>query len=212
MWKAVAALGLALLLGGCASTNEVVNDVSTYSVWPADRKPATYVFERLPSQQANPDQQLSLEEAAAPALQEAGFDRAPEPGAADFSVTLGARVTANQMSPYDDPFWWRGGLWAYGFHGRPHWRFNPYWGPWSGWGPWGGPVGYPMYAAPTYEREVAVLIRDRATGQPLYESRVVNDGFSASMGPLLTAMFQAALVDFPHGGPNPRRVVTPLAP
>jgi hypothetical protein len=32
------------------------------------------------------------------------------------------------------------------------------------------------------------------------------------MGPLLTAMFQAALVDFPQAGPNPQRVVTPLAP
>ena len=49
MWKAVAALAMAFALGGCANMNQVVNDVSTYSAWPADRKPGSYAFERLPS-------------------------------------------------------------------------------------------------------------------------------------------------------------------
>ena len=41
----------ALLAAGCASMTSVTADVSTYGAWPADRKPATYGFERLPSQQ-----------------------------------------------------------------------------------------------------------------------------------------------------------------
>jgi hypothetical protein len=215
MWKVLATLATALALGGCANMNQLASDVSTYSVWPADRKPSTYVFERLPSQQANPEQQQRLEAAAAPALQQAGFTPASDPAGADVSVTLGARVTANQMSPYADPFWWRGGLWAQGFYGRPFYGhpsfwgpgYSPFWGPWGAWGPWG-----PMHASPTYEREVALLIRDRRSAQPLFEARVVNDGFSPSMDALLTAMFQSALVDFPQAGPNPRRVVIPLSP
>ena len=74
---------------------------------------------------------------------------ATDPAAADFSVTLGARVTAYDRSPYDDPFWWRGGLWSHRFYGRPFYRgFGPH-------------FGWPYYDTPTYEREVAMLIAHR---------------------------------------------------
>ena len=53
---ALAALA-SVVLAGCASLHSLDSDVSTWSRWPADRKPATYAFERLPSQQANPQQQ-----------------------------------------------------------------------------------------------------------------------------------------------------------
>src|SRR5690348_3732221 len=112
MWKAWTALAFTLVLGACASMNQLSSEVSTYSVWPADRKPSTYAFERLPSQQANPQQAQVLEDAAARALEQAGFTRAADPKAADVTVTLGARVTGYQLSPFDDPFWWHGGLWA----------------------------------------------------------------------------------------------------
>jgi len=204
MWKAITALALTLVLGACASMNQLSNDVSTYSLWPAERKPATYTFERLPSQQANPQQMQVLEDAAARALELAGFTAAADPKAADVTVTLGARVTPNQLSPYDDPFWWHGGLWAHRFYGRPYWHSG------FGWR-YGYPFGSPFYNTPTYEREVAMLIRDRKTAQPLYEARVTNDGYSPSINSLLSAMFEAGLKDFPHGGPNPRRVVTQIA-
>src|SRR4051812_21401850 len=106
MWKALTVLASTLVLTACAAINQLSNDVSTFSVWPAERKPATFAFERLPSQQAYPQQQELLENAATRALQLAGFNPAPDPKAADVTVTLGARVSANQLSPYDDPFWW----------------------------------------------------------------------------------------------------------
>ena len=62
-----------------------------------------------------------------------------------------------------------------------------------------------------YEREVAVLIRDRATGKPLFEARASNEGNTATAGSgTLAAMFQAALMDFPRLGINPRQVVVTL--
>ena len=76
-----------------------------------------------------------------------------------------------------------------------------------------GPLGrygawYPGYqGVPYYEREVAVLIRDKKSGEPLYEARANSEGTSAGADHLLPAMFTAALQDFPTGGPsNPRRV------
>ncbi len=206
MWKTLAALVLALGLSACASLNQISNEVSTYSLWPAERQAGntTYAFERLPSQQAQPEQAQRLEEAAAGALERAGFRRAADPATADVTVTLGARITGYDRSPYDDPFWWRGGLYPYRFYGHPMWV--PAFG-----GRYGHPFYHPFYDTPIYEREVALLMRDRRTSQPLYEARATNDGYSASVQGLLPSMFDAALKDFPYSGKSPRRVVTPIS-
>ncbi len=188
-------LALAAGLSGCAVLNTVESDVSTFATWPTQRKPATYAFERLPSQQARPQEQDQLEAAARPALQSAGFREAPEAAQADTSVQLGVRVTRIDQRLYDDPFWWRGGL----YYSR--WNRGPFWGPAMSF----------QFDTPRYEREVVVLVRDRASGQTLYEARAANDGNSAGSGALLGAMFDAALKDFPNTGVNPRRVSVPLA-
>ena len=184
---------LAALLTGCAAFNQLSNDVASYGSWPADRKPGSFVFERLPSQQARADAQQKLEDAAAPALEAAGFARAPDAASADVVVQLGARVSTDDRYLYDDPIWWRGGV----FYGRRGAFFSPFW--------FGPPT-------PTYDREGAVLIRDRRTGQPLYETRASNAGASSSIESLLPAMFAAAMADFPTPAVSPRRVVTKIDP
>lgn len=180
-----------LLLGACATTRQLDNDVSTYSQWPAGRKPASYAFERLPSQQARPEQQQQLEDSARQALEAAGFTPAADEREADVSVQVGARVSASERSLYDDPFWWRGG-----FSSRWHRGYSTSWGIY--------------YTSPSYEREVALLIRDRKSGQALYEARASNAGSSTSSPAVLAAMFEATLKDFPHTGVNPRRVTVEM--
>jgi hypothetical protein len=202
MRHALSALIAAATLSACAGSQQLSSEVSNYSLWPAERKPATYAFERLPSQQSNQAQQQILEEAAHRALEQAGFALASDPATADVTVTLGARVSASQPSPYDNPFWWHGGLSGYRHFGAPY-RYPHGFGPHFGFAP--------FYDTLVYEREVAMLIRDRKSAQPLYEVRVTNDGYSASINALLSAMFQAGMKDFPHGGANPHRVVTPIA-
>jgi hypothetical protein len=201
MRKALGVLIATLALTGCAGMRELSSEVSTYSLWPAGRQPSTYTFERLPSQQVHAQQMQLLEDAAHRAMESAGFKLATDPAAADVSVTLGARVTATDISPFDDPFWWRGGLWSHRYYGRPYFYRG-----------FGAGFGWPYHHhTPVYEREVAMLIRDRKSGQPLYEARVVNDGYSPSINSLLGAMFEAGMKDFPQGGANPRRVVTQIA-
>ena len=201
MLKLVASLAAAAALSGCASLNALDSDVSTFSRWPTGRAPATYAFERLPSQQANPQQSQVLEDSARRAVEDAGFVPAPEGATPDVSIQVGARITATDRSPFDDPFWY-GGLGAYG---RPlvYGRYGrPFWGPSWRYGYWG-----PGYDLPYYEREVAVLIRDKKSGEPLYEARANSDGATAGVTTLLPAMFSAALKDFPAGAPtNPHRV------
>jgi len=210
--RTIAAALAATALAGCASLNNVESDVSSFSRWPAGRTPSTYAFERLPSQQANPQQAQVLEDTARRAVESAGFVPAPEGSTPDVTVQIGARVTAYEVAPLDDPFWY-GGRYAwgpYGYWGRP---WGPRWGPYGGpyWGPYWR-YGYP-YPTTTIEREVAVLIRDRKSGEPLYEARALSGGNWAGGPIVLPAMFVAALRDFPSGSPtNPHRVVVEPPP
>lgn len=205
MMKTVVLLASAALLGGCASLNRIDSEVSSFSRWPSGRAPASYAFERLPSQQAQPQQSQMLEDSARRAVEAAGFAPAGDGKAADVTVQIGARIVETDRSPFDDPFWYGsyGGFhrpFAYGRYGRPFW--GPGWR--RGWGP-----GYDF---PSYEREVAVLIRDKRSGEPLYESRATSEGNTSGLGSVLPAMFQAALTDFPAGAAtNPHRVVVEAA-
>ena len=198
---ATVACGLAALaLTGCASLNVVDTDVSSFSKWPAGRPPATYAFERLPSQEAQPKQAQMLEDSARVAVEGAGFVAAAPGVSPDVTVQIGARITAVDRSPFDDPLWYGAGpfyrpFYYGGRYGRSLWG--------GGWGPGWGP-GWRYGASwndgfPYYEREVAVLIRDKVSGEPLFEARANSDGSSWDTARLLPAMFSAALKDFPTG-------------
>jgi hypothetical protein len=190
-WATAAALAMALALGGCATLGAVDSDVASYSQWPADRKPGTYAFERLPSQQARPQEQAALEAAARGALEKAGFTPATDPASAEVVVQLGSRTTRLDAWPPQDRWLWG----PVGWVGHP-WRTRS----------WAASASFGWNDLPRYEREVAVLIRDRRSGQPLYETRAANDGTTAPPPEVLGAMFDAALKDFPMAAVNPRRV------
>jgi Domain of unknown function (DUF4136) len=205
MWKSISTACLVAALSGCAALNQLSSEVSTFNQWPSERLPASYTFDRLPSQQANAEAQKLLEDAAARALQTAGFAPAVDAKTADVTVQLGARVNVQDRSPFDDPFWWRGGLFR-GHSGRGFRSGGFGFGAGLGFG-----FGRGFYGQPSFEREVAVLIRDKKTGDALYEARAANDGASQSINSLLGAMFDAALQGFPAsstGASEPRRVTT----
>jgi hypothetical protein len=211
--RILAAVGLAGLLASCASFNTLQAQVASYGNWPAQRKPGTYAFERLPSQQARADLQQRLEDAARPAIEAAGFSAAAAGEAPDVLVQVGARITRYERSPWDDPMWWYGGGfgYGYGYYGRPWPGFYrpyplypyPYYGYWPGW----------YYSQPArYDREVGLLLRDRGNGAPLYEARASSEGYSSGGDELLSAMFKASMADFPNSGSVPHSVTLPLSP
>ncbi len=101
-----------------------------------------------------------------------------------------------ERSPFDDPFGWPGGFW----HGPSRYGHRAFWpGPYAGLDPY------------SYQREAAVLIRDRKTGASLFEAHAVNDTSIASFDGVLPAMFAAAMKDFPSPGINPRKVTIELS-
>ncbi len=210
MLKTIATLVVATVVAGCAGIGAVDSQVSSFSRWPAGRAPATYAFERLPSQQADPPQAQILEDAARLAVESAGFVAAASGAVPDVTVQIGARVTRIERSPFDDPFWYGFGSFGrrygpyYGPHYGPYYGapYGPFWGPGRGFGAWGGGYG-PLLE----DHEVGVLIRDRRSGEALYEARASSDQTSFTDARLLPALFSAALKDFPNGGgANPHRI------
>jgi hypothetical protein len=185
-----AMLAAAFMLAGCASTYMLDNTVQSFSQLQALPQPATYRFERLPSQQD--PAQIQLEAMADQALNAAGLHR--DDANPRYSVQIGAR-TAETLSPWADP-WGRG------------------WG-WGGWGwrrHYGVGVGFGMpYEPPWYHREVNVVVRDLATNKVVYESRAINDGPFFDAAKVFPAMFQAALQGFPNPPQGPRVVNIQIA-
>ncbi len=181
---------------GCAGPYTVSADVSNYGAWPADRKPGTYAFDRLPSQQQSEEaskRQTTLEDAARAALEKAGFTPAADVKSADVLVTLGARVTAYDPVPWDDPMWWR-------WRGR---LYSPRYG-YVGPGTWGWRQD-PFFDR-RYDRAVAILLRDRASGEALYEAHASNEGMTMGSEALISLLFDAALAEFPKVNPKSHRV------
>jgi hypothetical protein len=206
--RILASLVFVGLLAACASLNTLQAQVASYGSWPAQRKPGTYAFERLPSQQARADAQQRLEDAARPALEGAGFTAAASGESPDVLVQVGARITRYERSPWDDPFWY-GGYYGYGYG---YWRGRP----WPGvYRPYPFYPYYPYwhYSEPArYEREVGLLLRDRGNGTPLYEARASSDGYSSGGDELLSALFRASMADFPNSGSVPHSVTLQLSP
>jgi len=183
-------------LVACSGPYMVSAEVNSYGTWPADRAAGTYAFERLPSQQQS-QRQTDLEESARAAIEKAGFKPAADSKTADVLVNLGARVSPAERAPWDDPLWWR-------------WRGS--YGYWRAGGLYGGAFGVPWRLQSDvlydrrFEREVAVLMRDRASNEPIYEAHASNDGSSTGDASLVTALFSAAMSDFPKARPEGHRV------
>jgi len=186
----------ATALTGCAALKSVSSEVSSYGTWPAGRAPGSYTFERLPSQQHDVPLQAQVEAAAEPALAQAGFKQAASPDAADVLVQVGVQVHA-VPSPWRDrgPFLPYGRVGMGGFYGS------------------GGRLGFGlgMSLEPSLsEMQVDLLIRDKRSGQVLYETHAVRTQNAGWENGLMAPMFEAALKDFPTPAISPRVVTIPM--
>jgi len=175
-------------LCACTATSQLGSEVTAYSQWGVTRKPSTYSFERLTAQQARAERQQEVEDAARGALEVAGFTRAADDAEADVVVQVGARVRVTRTLSSSAA--------------TRHRAVVP-----------GGPT-YLSTLNPNYvvvdQREVALLIRDRESGDVLYGGRASNRGRSVSDPAILAAMFEATMQDFPSGSPSPRQVAVEL--
>lgn len=200
MRRLLATLSLALsaaLLAGCASVLRVDSDVTSFPQWPANapQRGDRFAFERLPSQLgASPaagSGQDMLERAVSDALQAWGLQLPQGSEPVRWLVQVGAQGQRLQRAPWDpDP--WSG------------WRLSAGYG----WRHGGIALGFPLLPmdSPYYLRELAIVVREAATGRVVYETRARHDGRWNDSPALWAAMAQAALRDFPQPPAGTRRV------
>jgi hypothetical protein len=192
------AFSVLLALGGCAMPRMIDSDVQSFVTGSSPARPATYRFERLPSQKEGPAQ-AQLEALAAvalakveltPALLVSGAiaGTAAAAPSANYAVQVSVQIEAI-LSPYGDPFF--GGFWGH----RSGRHF--------------GGFGFTMEPS-WYRHAVHILLRDSATGAPVYESSASFDGPWNDSGRLLPVILDAALQGYPNPPAGPRKVVIEL--
>jgi len=182
-----------LAFASCATTYRLDSQVNSFSSL-AGMPTAGYRFERMPLQQADPNQPR-VEALAQAALARAGLRR-------DDAWAVVQQVA----DPWGGP--------AYGPWGRPYGS----WGHLGVAGGSGGPVGVgvgigfplggpgPYYGRTWLRREVGLVMRDLATGQVVYQTQAVNDGPWLDADRAIGASFDAALQGFPRPPAGPRQV------
>lgn len=202
------ALVTALALTGCAGPLRVDNTVNSYARWDATptgsaaptgvpQGPQRYRFERLPSQKDDQatEGQSQLEALTRSVLEARDWTLADAAASARWAVQVSASTVRTGRDPWDDPW----GGWLFRGHvvaGNGHLFFSPM-------------FTFPR-EAPSYQRQVALLVRDADTGRVVYETRADHDSRWNSSPALWQSMLDAALKDFPAPPAGPRRVVVEL--
>lgn len=179
----------AALLAACASTPPEAT-VQVFTGAPQLPAGSTYRFERLPSQAAQPGQD-QLEAAAEAVLARAGLRRD------DASPRLSVQLTRREDRvgyPWGGPYWGGGPAVGVGIAGGS-----------GGGSSVGIGLGIPIGGSGVRaSQRVDVLMRDRASGQVVYQAQA-----SGGSGASAVSLLQAALRDFPNAPPGTRQV--PLA-
>lgn len=182
----------ALALSGCSGLRLIDSQVNSFAPGPV-ASGASYQFERLPSQQAEPQTQARIETMAETALAKVGLTRVDHNAKLSAQVLVTERV--ERLLPDGSHFGWRMG-WMFGNAGISV----------------GNQALFPGLAdRPNYWREVRLTLRERATQSVVFESRASHDGPWADSEAVLPAMLDAALQGFPAPPPGERRVNIEIA-
>ena len=178
---------IAIVVSGCASTRLIDAQVQSFSPHPI-APGASYQFERLPSQAANPEAQAQLERLAEPALAQVGLKRQTgAPITVQVSAVQRQESTATQSGvSLGWGLGWAFGNGSVGIGNR-------------------GPLFPGLDARPSYWRQVSLIMRNSA-GAVVFESHASFEGPWADSDAILAAMLDAALQGFPKPPDGMRRV------
>jgi hypothetical protein len=178
------------LLTGCGLPRRIDSDVQSFVGTPAAVTPATYRFERLPSQ-ANAAQQSALEALAATALARVHLTQYTTQPKYSVQVSVDVTVLGRPYSGYS----------GFGMRG------------FGGFGGFGGGAPFGFMGEPIwYRHSVQLLLRDAASNQLAYETSARFEGPWSDTINLLPAMLEAALQGYPRPPGGLRKIVVELPP
>jgi hypothetical protein len=183
----IAIIFVAIAMSGCASTRLIDAQVNSFAPQTISAG-ASYQFDRLPSQAANPASQDRLEALAQQALSKVGLS---QKDGAPLRVQVSAVQRKETTSTDSDVHIGLGMGWMFG-HGS------------MGFGHRG--ILFPGLDSQTsYWRQVSLVIRD-AAGSVVFESHASNEDVWSDTDAILAAMLDAALDGYPTPPAGARQV------
>jgi hypothetical protein len=179
-----------LVLGGCATTRIIDSEVRSFAGVTPPAQPASYRFERLPSQDLQSYAQERLETIAQPLLESVGLRKAvTEP---KYALVMKASVEAIENPTYSRS--WKRQQWL----DRDGFMRLPSMG---------------LMLEPSWQRySVSLVLRDIASSQTVFESSAQHMGPWSDTQQLLPAVIRAALSDYPNAQPQPHSVFIEVSP
>jgi hypothetical protein len=179
-----------LVLGGCATTRIIDSEVRSFAGSTPPTQPASYRFERLPSQDLQSYAQERLETIAQPLLESVGLRKAvTEP---KYALVMKASVEAIENPTFSRS--WRRQQWL----DRDGFMRLPSMG---------------LMLEPSWQRySVSLVLRDIASSQTVFESSAQHMGPWSDTQQLLPAVIRAALSDYPNAQPQPHSVFIEVSP
>jgi hypothetical protein len=179
-----------LVLGGCATTRIIDSEVRSFAGSTPSTQPASYRFERLPSQDLQSYAQERLETIAQPLLESVGLRKAvTEP---KYALVMKASVEAIENPTYSRS--WKRQQWL----DRDGFMRLPSMG---------------LMLEPSWQRySVSLVLRDIASSQTVFESSAQHMGPWSDTQQLLPAVIRAALSDYPNAQPQPHSVFIEVSP
>jgi hypothetical protein len=191
-----------LLLSGCSTVRLIDSQVNAFGSAAALPATVRYQFERLPSQNAQPERQTQLETLAEAALAKVGFERvSPTPAVNTtptastgslYLVQLQVRVQET-TSAYPPGYALPGRDYVVTGSGRvvPAFGFG---------------LGFGFAGSPRYLRELSIVVRQVGSNAVVFESQASNENPWHDTDAILPAMLDAALQGFPSPPAGVRRV------
>lgn len=179
-----------LVLGGCATTRIIDCEVRSFAGVTPPAQPASYRFERLPSQDLQSYAQERLETIAQPLLESVGLRKAvTEP---KYALVMKASVEAIENPTFSRS--WKRQQWL----DRDGFMRLPSMG---------------LMLEPSWQRySVSLVLRDIASSQTVFESSAQHMGPWSDTQQLLPAVIRAALSDYPNAQPQPHSVFIEVSP
>ena len=190
-----AAVSMALLLGGCATT--IRSSVTTFNQWPAQLSDKSYAFAQAPAQDDTLELQ-SYENLVRGQLNRLGFHEAQGSPALKVAMRFSTiDVPTQVLYPALTPMYAYSPRFAYLGWRRRSWGgwyspvYDPFWGP---------TPAFEVETEHRYHRQLEISIQSASDGKRLFDVTVRNVSRQLSTPAVMPALVQSAFQDFP--GPN----------
>lgn len=185
---------LLILLSACAST--FTSQVSSFHEWPASYDKKTYLFERAPEQENQPEHK-HYETELAQQLSKLGFTAANDAAQAQLKISLRyasslKELELSPLSPYWNPYFYDP-YWRY--HYRRGWYYrSPVW------------MRGMANVSATYLHQLEIKFSEVNGGKTLAEIRASTEQSNQELSLYMPALIRSALSDFPGVSGKTREV------